>query len=207
MNNSYIKIIQKARELIFKSSIKDITVIEFCNKAGISQEEFKTYFKNKADLIDKILEHERQSFEYIFDKYDFDGQNAIDILLIVGMEINERFKYVNPAVTFDIKNHYPELYTTHLESRKDFIFEKIKINIEKGISQGVYRKDISIELIARTYISKLLDIHDSTDFPAEAFSFAKLYEIMFERFIMGIANEQGKQYYKKRKQLYKVLSR
>lgn len=207
MNNGYIKIIQKARELIFKTSIKDITVDEFCKKSGISKEEFKKYFKNKADLIDKLLEHERQSFEYIFDKYDFDGQNAIDILLIVGMEINERFKYVNPAVTFDIKNHYPDLYATHLESRKDFIFEKIKINIEKGISQGVYRKDISIELIARTYISKLLDIHDSTDFPVEAFSFAKLYDIMFERFIMGIANEQGKQYYKKRKQLYKVLSR
>ena len=114
---------------------------------------------------------------------------------------------MNPAVTLDLKNQYPEIYSKHLESRKGFIFEKIKINIEKGIRQGIYREDISTELIARTYISKLLGIHDANDFPPNAFSFATLYDVMFERFIMGIANKQGIEYYKKRKQLYKVMGR
>lgn len=207
MKDNYLRIIEKARSVIFKKSIKDISIEEFCKKTRIKEEEFKQYFKDKEDLIDKILEHERQSFEVIFDKYDFEGQNAIDIMLIVGMEISKRFKFVNPAVTLDLKNQYPEIYRKHLESRQGFIFEKIKINIEKGIRQGIYRKDISIELIARTYLSKLLDIHDADDFPPQAFSFATLYEIMFEKFITGIANKQGIEYYKKRKQLYKVMGR
>lgn len=207
MKDEFLKLIEKARDIIFKKNISEITIETFCEKAKISPDDFYKYFESKEDLINKILEHERKSFEAIFDKYDFENQNAIDILLIVGMEVHRRFKYVNPAITLMLKQEFPNIFTGHLLSRQGFIFEKIKINIEKGVKQGIYKKDISIELAARSYISKLLDIHDSNDFPPEAFTFATLYDIMFERFITSIANENGIEYYKKRKQLYKVLGR
>jgi hypothetical protein len=33
-------------------------------------------------------------------------------------------------------------------------------HIEQGIQQGVYRQDLSVELVSRIYISRLIDIHN-----------------------------------------------
>ncbi len=207
MDENLKQLLEKAREFFFKSGMQDVSVEEFLKSENISEELFYEHFKNKEDLIDKILENERVSFEIIFDEYDFEGMNAIDILLIVSKEIGKRFRSVNPAITYDIKNVYPEMYLKHIEARRDFIFGKISVNLQKGIAQGVYRNDISIELIARGYISKLLDIHDPSHFMPQAFSYAMLFDIMFDNFIKGVANEEGLEYYKKRKQLFAILSK
>ncbi len=207
MGENLKPLLEKAREFLFKSGVQNASIEDFCAKEGIEQAFFYKYFKSKEDLVDKVLGNERESFDIIFDEYDFEGMNAIDILLIVSKEVSKRFRSVNPSITYDIKNVYPEIYLKHIEARRDFIFGKIQINLQKGISQGIYRNDISIELMARGYISKLLDIHDPNHFMPQAFSFATLFDIMFDNFIKGVANEEGLEYYKKRKQLLSILSK
>jgi len=207
MDENLKPLLEKAREFFFKSGVQNVDIKDFCDKEGITEEYFFRYFKNKEELVDKLLENERESFEIIFDEYDFEGMNAIDILLIVSREVSKRFRSVDPSITYDIKNIYPDMYLKHIEARRDFIFNKIQINLQKGISQGIYRNDVSIELIARGYISKLIDIHDPSHFMPHAFSFAMLFDIMFDNFIKGVANEEGLEYYKKRKQLFSILSK
>ena len=80
----------------------------------------------------------------------------------------------------------------------------MKINIEKGIRQGIYREDLSIELLARLYISRLIDLHNPAFFPPEKFSFKVLYEVMIDNFIRGIANDEGLVHYKKLRKSYKM---
>ena len=48
---------------------------------------------------------------------------------------------------------------------------KIFFNIQRGIWQGLYRDDVSTELVARRYISRLIDLHNPDNFPPEEFSF------------------------------------
>ena len=83
---------------------------------------------------------------------------------------------------------------------------KINVNIQKGIISGLYRNDVSTELVARRYISRLLDLHDPDNFPPEEFSFVQLFTQMFESFIKSIATEKGLEYYEKKKKSFKLLS-
>ena len=158
------------------------------------------------DIVNSIFERERICFEEIFDKYNFEGWNAIDILLLVGNEINDRFFNVSPSVTFKLAKAYPEIYEKHRLRRSDFIFEKIKINIEKGMQQGMYKNDVSSEMVARMYIAKLNDIHNPEIYPPEGYDFATIFNNMIDSVIKTITNEEGWQYYKQRKQLYNVLN-
>lgn len=87
-----------------------------------------------------------------------------------------------------------------------FIYEKIKINIEKGMEQGMYKKDISSEMIARMYIAKLNDIHNPDIYPPEGFTFATIFNNLIDGVIKNITNEEGRRYYKQRKQLYSILN-
>jgi len=157
------------------------------------------FVSSKHKLVEKLLELERHNFEVIFSQYNFEGINAIDILLTVSKEIGEHFRDVSPSMTFDLKKYYPEIYHNHVNERIEFIFQKIQINLSKGIGQGMYRTDLSVELIARLYIRRLMDLHNPEFFPAEKFSFRTIFDVMIDNFIRGIATETGLAYYEAKK--------
>lgn len=195
-------ILSGVRELSLEVGVRNLTLKNICKHLHITREELGKYISGENELVEKVLEFERESFKSIFDENNFEDVNAIDILLIVSQEMNGRFRDLTPSVTFDLKTLYPEIYQRHFELRIEFIFNKIKINIEKGIRQGMYRQDISIELLARLYISRLIDLHNPVFFPPDKFSFPMLFEVMFENFIRGIANDEGLSYFKMRKKSF-----
>lgn len=203
MDEQFRRILSGVREMSLTIGVRNLTFNNICANLQISQEELRNYVSSEAELVEKVLEFERESFKSIFDEHNFEDVNAIDILLIVSQEMNGRFRDLTPSITFDLKSLYPEIYQHHFEQRIEFIFGKIKINIEKGIRQGMYRQDISIELLARLYISRLIDLHNPVFFPPDKFSFPMLFEVMFENFIRGIANDEGLAYFKKRKKSYR----
>jgi len=199
MDQNLIDVLERVRELFYKYGVRSVSIDDICRDIGISKKKMYQYVRSKNELVEKLLELERENFEIIFDTYNFEGVNAIDILLTVSKEVGEHFRDVSPSMTFDLEKYYPEIYHKHVDERIEFIFDKIKINIEKGINQGMYRNDLSIELVARLYIRRLIDLHNPEFFPADKFSFQTLFDVMFDTFIRGIANEQGISYYEKQK--------
>ncbi len=197
-------ILSGAREFILKYGIKELNIHNLGSFLSMSEKELLTLFPNEAELVERVLEFERESFKSIFDENNFEDTNAIEILMIVSQEMSNRFLELSPSFTTDLKDLYPEIYHNHIEQRVDFISMKMKINIEKGIRQGIYREDLSIELLARLYISRLLDLHNPAFFPSEGFSFKVLYDVMIDNFIRGIANDEGLRHYKKLRRNYKM---
>lgn len=195
-------ILELTRELSFKYPIRRMSFDAIADKLGVSKKTLKMYVKSKTDLVTKALEFERDSFKVIFEKHDFEGVNAIDILFTVSKEMSHRFKDINPALTVDLRKYFPEIYQKHIEDKYDFIFGKIKINIEKGIHQGMYRSDLSVELVARLYMARLMDIHNPEYFPPDMFSFEMLFDYTIDSFVRSIATPEGLEYYElKRKKL------
>lgn len=204
MNQEYEDIIKKYRDFLFSKGYTNLSLELLAGRIGVDKESLNRYFATEEELVEKVLEYERKQFERIFETHDFEGVNAIDILLTVSREVAMKFKDVSPSVTFELKNYYPEIYYKHFEYRRDFIYEKIKINLTKGINQGIYRDDLSIELIARLYLSRLIDLHNPDFFPTEEFSFETIFNTMFENFVRGIAKPEGLSYFEKRRKDYKL---
>ena len=199
MDDKLKSILSRIRKLAIEKGIENISVNSICSKLDISNEELFRYITDELDLVEKVLEFERESFKIIFDKYNFEGMNAIDILMIVSKEMAARYYDLTPTISRSLKQRYPAIYQDHFQKRSDFIFNKIQINLQKGISQGMYRNDLSIQLIARLYMSRLIDIHNEEIFPSDKFSFATLFEVMFENFVRSIATFEGLQYFESKK--------
>lgn len=198
MKGELVDILKEVRSVLINDGVDHLKLTSVAEKTSYSLEQLKEYFKDDVDLVTQLLEFERHGFKEIFDENDFDGVNAIDIMMFVGKELSRKYDYITPSYSNDIKKHYPKIYEKHFLTRTDFIFEKIRINLTKGISQGMYRSDLSIELISRLYISRLWDIHNEDFFPPEKFSFDTLYEFMFDNLIRSIATEEGLKYYKQK---------
>lgn len=207
MDDQLKKILSQIRKLALTDGIDNLSLDSICEKLNICKETFYAHIRDENDLVVKVLDFERNSFMEIFDDYDFEGMNAIDILMIVSKEIATRFYDVTPTISVLLKERYPDIYQDHFQKRMDFIFSKIQINLQKGISQGMYRSDLSIELIARLYMSRLVDIHNENIFPSNQFSFSTLFEVMFDSFIRSVATPEGLKYYAGKKKTLDIIKR
>ena len=204
MDTTLREIIEKFRDYLYNENGRaNISLDVISTTTGISRDVINSYVSSEAELVEKVLEFERQRFEEIFSIYTFDGVNAIDVLIMVSKEVAEKFIDISPSVTFVLKKHFPEIYHQHFILRRDFIYEKIQLNLSKGIRQGMYRDDLSVELVARLYLSRLSDLHNPDFFPAEEFSSETIFNVMFENFIRGIAKPEGLAYFEKKMKNYK----
>ncbi|MBU1009106.1 MAG: hypothetical protein KKD74_03115 [Bacteroidetes bacterium] len=188
-------ILESIRRKALKHGIKNLSLDRIGNYDDIPVDVLMKYLQTNEELVEKTLELEREKFMEIFVEFNFEGMNAIDILMIVSKEVSKKFIEVSPSITHQLNDLFPEIYHNHVEKRIQFISDKIRINLTKGISQGMYRSDLSIELIARLYISRLIDIHNPDYFPPEEFSFKTLFDQMFESFVRSVATPEGLAYY------------
>lgn len=200
MNDERLTLLQTIRDIANKKGVAEISLKKLLYNTSIPNNLLNKYYKKDIDLVKDILTEERKKFEEIFVDHDFDGYyDAIDILFTVSKEMAGKFFSLSPSVTYEWKDVYPEVYQEHIQKRIDFIYMKINVNLQKGIISGFYRNDVSTELVARRYISRLLDMHDPDNFPPEEFSFLKLFDQMFESFVKSIATDEGLAHYEKKK--------
>jgi len=198
MDAKFLELLKEIRLGVKEKKISEFTFHAIEEKIGISEKELSKYVDNEGSLIRILLELERKRFEEIFLRHDFEGVNAIDILLTVSKEVASNFVFVSPAITIHLKEKFPRIYQDHFEKRLNFIFGKIQINLTKGISQGIYRDDLSIELLGRLYLSRLIDMHNPDLFPPDKFSFETLFAHMFEDLVRSIAKPEGIAYFEKK---------
>jgi hypothetical protein len=196
-------LLETVRLRTLQMGVGNLSLEKIRNIPDLQHDVLDKYIQSNEQLVEKTLELEREKFSGIFLEFNFEGMNAIDILMIVSREIADKFCEISPSFSHELKALYPEIYHEHFEIRIQFISEKIRINLNKGIQQGMYRNDLSIELIARLYISRLNDLHNPDFFPPSEFSFNTLFNLMFENFIRSVATPEGLAYFEQRKEEYK----
>ena len=205
MNEEQKLLLNSIRELANEKGVEEITFEKLRGNPDFSSSLLDKYYADEKDLVRDILTEERKMFEVIFEDHNFDGYNdAIDILFTVVKEMASKFNNLSPSVTLQYKSIYPKIYQQHLDERADFIFRKIQVNLQKGIYEGMYRDDVSIELVARRYISRLMDLQDPDTFPIENFSINTMFIQMFESFVKSIATEKGMAYFEEKKKKTKL---
>jgi len=205
MDEQFKSILRDIRELSIRRGIKNLTIEEICRELDLPVKTLYNHVSTETELVVMILNQERKNLQEIFEKYPYNGENAIDLLLSVGKEISAQFSDITLTISMELHRYFPEIYHHHLELRTQYIFQKIKNNLEHGIRQGVYRSDLSTELLARLYISRLIDLHNPILFPPEEFSFNIVFDVMIDNFIRGIATDEGIAYYESRVEAMEFL--
>ena len=196
MNSDLKVLMTKIREIANKEGTESITLAKLRKAPELYQALKNNKITRDKQLVEYVLEGEREMFEHIFVENNFDlNEDAVDILFLVSRKMASGFFSFSPSVTHKYKEQYPVIFQKHIEKRIAFISDKIRINLRKGIGQGLYRNDVSIELVARLFISRLIDLHDPENFPPEEFSFSTLFMQMFESFVKNIATEKGMRHF------------
>jgi AcrR family transcriptional regulator len=174
-----------------KYGIKSITMDDVARELGISKKTLYQYVNDKEDLVGKFIDNEIATRQEDICKCFRVGFNAIEELFEISMFMNKMMRRMNSTTEHDLKKYYPGHYEKTLKARREGIYNYILANLKKGIKEGLYRKELNKEVIAKLYLWRSENAHLDELFTVEEFTSIKLFIELLTYHVRGIATEKG----------------
>jgi len=189
-------ILLNAQQLYMRYGIKSVTMMDIAREMGISKKTLYTHFKDKASLVHEgMLTHlQRDSMQ--FDSLRKQYPNAIEYFFKFCKFLNNHIRSMNPSTTMDLKKYYGKTWKLFEDYKQKYIYESVKQNLEDGIAQGLYRDDISVDIVAKLYISKMDVIIDQDLFPISDYTMSQIHKEYVLYHFNGIISDKGRKYLK-----------
>ncbi|MEP7257961.1 MAG: TetR/AcrR family transcriptional regulator [Flavitalea sp.] len=185
------RIQQKANDLFRRYGVKSITMDEIASQLGVSKKTIYLYFSDKDELVDvvtaNLIDYAQQSCE----KHKQGSLNAIHEIFQAMDFINEMFTDLNPVMLHDLDRFHPKAFRIFLDHKNKYLFQLIKANLERGISEELYRPEINIDIIARLRLEGMLLGFNQDVFPATKFNLAEIQRQIIDHFLFGVASQKG----------------
>jgi AcrR family transcriptional regulator len=189
------RIIVKAREQFFRYGIKSITMDDIASELGISKKTIYQHFEDKDELVYQMMLIEIANDECEWECLNKASANVIE-KMVKSMELcKHSFTEINPSTFFDIKKYHPRTWNLFQEHKQNFILGLIQKDLIEGVSQGLFRPDIKVEILARMQMEQIEISFDPQIFPSNKFKVIDVQITMFDHFIRGLLTEQGLKVY------------
>ena len=184
-------ILKKAGESFLKYGFKSVTMDDIANDLGISKKTIYKHFKNKGELVDNTISYLHESMHNTVMCVCEKGFNAIQENFEIKKIFSEVFKNSDNSPMYQLQKYYPKTYTKIMKNEFSMFKDCILKNIEKGIEEGIYRKQIDRELTTKFYFSLMLSVHDSNLYQYNKNTINKLELKALEYHIRAIATLKG----------------
>jgi AcrR family transcriptional regulator len=162
------KIVSKATNLFLKLGFKSVTMDDIAGEMCISKKTIYKYFCNKEVLIEESTEMIHKTVHEVINTIAAKDYNAIEENFEIRKMFKEMFQATDTSPLYQLKKHYPEIYQKVMSREVDECSMCFKQNIEKGIDQDLYRKDLDIDIYVKFYYSLIFSIKENTSSERES---------------------------------------
>jgi predicted DNA-binding protein YlxM (UPF0122 family) len=186
-------ILKKAGEIFLKYGFKSITMDDIANDLGISKKTIYKFYKNKEELVDEAVCYFHEDMHKTIINICGVGYNAIQENFEIKKIFKELFKNSDDSPMYQLEKYYPKTYKKIIANELSVFKECITNNLEKGIKEGLYRKDLNLELITKFYFSLMMSVHDSSLYTYNRNTMNKLEICVLEYHTRAISTAKGLQ--------------
>jgi AcrR family transcriptional regulator len=181
MKKEMMRIMTIASGLFAAQGLRATNIDHISNHCQIKKREFYIHFESKEALIRNIIaewigksgKHLRMIPSLSF--------NAVTELQSYFNFVEETLAQVTPVIMAELQTYYTEQWLRLSYFRDTEIFPFIIQNIERGLSEGVYKSDTDKLLLARLYYHQVQAVYQ------DKFLLREMHRI----FINGIVNNKG----------------
>ena len=204
MENEKNQILLTISSLFFRYGIKSVSMDDISRELGISKKTLYTIFKDKNELVDQVVANERTFRKREIDNIRETSENAIEAYVHLLKIVRQIIESYNPSYAFDLKKYYPSLYAREEKIRISNMFQLFQENINRGISEGIFRDDIKVDIIVKFHVTTMLSLDSSLNLEAkklftdqELLDYKTYYEY-YVFFMRGIVNKKGYEFLEKK---------
>lgn len=184
-------VLSKIQQLFFSYGFKSVTMDDIATQLGISKKTLYQKFPKKALLIRDCCELYFKAQLSTITEIEAANLNAIAELQKIYEHNCSFLQQVHPSVIYDLKKYHPEAWDKFIDFKDKFILQSVFRNLKKGVSEGLYRTDMNMNIIARLYVSRIDMLLDTRIFPREDFTLNQILSELFIYHVRGIATDKG----------------
>lgn len=173
--------------------IRSVTVDDICKELRISKKTFYTAFNHKTDLVEAVLEYHEKLHFHCFAQNSKE-QNAIETLIQIVINIKKNVEKEPFRFFYDLERYYPDIYESHRNKQHLVMRQEFEKNLERGIEEGYYRKDLDVKMISLFHSlqkNTLLQMMDTDDMKITR---KQLVDFYIDVIVRLITNEKGLKY-------------
>ena len=195
------QILIKATDMFLTLGYKSVTMDDIAAEMGISKKTIYQHFSNKGALVKESTLHLFETISCGIDDICALGKNPIEELFVIKEFVMKNLKNESTSPIYQLQKYYPKIHKTLMIRQFDKMGDCVIVNLEKGIEQGLFRKEINSPLIARFYFAGMTSLKDTEIFNPEQFTSKEVQVCYLEYHLRGICTEKGIQ---KLEQLLKI---
>lgn len=188
--NEYLEKIQN----LFKTyGIKSVTMDDVSRELGISKKTLYTYFTDKSELVEKILEKEFNDKAYEIHEAMSNHENAIEELFGYYKIQLKMISSQMPSFIYDLKKYYGSLFDKFKQSKHKAMKKGFIENLIRGKKEGLYRADLDEEIITQLHLARMDSLRASEEIPNEVMNDPKFLAEAFKYHAYAIVSDKGRE--------------
>jgi AcrR family transcriptional regulator len=161
------------------------------NQLGISKRTIYEVFADKDDLLISVLTFMAQRQKEQVKRVLEESENSI-VAIFRMIEINrDYFQNMSLAFQSDLKKYHNDVLIKTTENVEMPDYRNNQQVIEKGIREGLFRKEINPDLTNRCLYNLGRSIMNNELYPFEIFSRKEVISNIFLNYLRGIATAKG----------------
>ncbi len=150
--------VNKVFDLFRKKGLK-LTMDEIASELKLTKKTLYNNFNSKDELMRTVMQFIIEDIEFKINLSLSQGKNAIEALFHTSGMMNRTLEQIGPLLLTDSSIYLPDLKVLDHSNRVSFYSRIIFENLERGISEGLYRDDLNKELTSLFFTSAMAKIY------------------------------------------------
>lgn len=185
------RIIQIATKLFLENGVKSVTIDRIVKELHTSKRTVYKHFPDKTALLTACLAVYHEKVKGENEDLIETSENAIAAMGKLLQQIIRRANMVNPNFFNDILHYYPGLLNESYRNTGNFAHQNLEDLAHWGIEDGLFLKDLDIEVAVKTVLNMLKMLKDTNQFPLGQFSKERLTFGILIPYMKGICTPKG----------------
>jgi TetR/AcrR family transcriptional regulator, cholesterol catabolism regulator len=187
------RIISEAEALFCQYGIKRITMDDIAKHLGISKKTIYLHYKDKDDLVHMLITDMLSRETCEMDRNESDSQDAIKEMFLVVTHLRALLSKMNPMIFFDLQKYHPKSWLLFKNYRYEYTKNCIAKNLKRGIEEGLFRKEIDLEIISIMRMEQIDMIFNQIAYGPGKFNLSEVMTEITEHYLYGLCTIKGHQ--------------
>lgn len=186
-----LRIQQKSHDLFMQYGIRSVSMSDIATQLGISKKTIYQFYADKDQLVDAVVEAEFKQNELRCQQDRALSSNAVhEIFLAIDMMV-KMFSRMNPSFIFDMQKYHPQAFQKFNQYKNNYLFNIIRDNIVRGVSEELYRPDVNVDIISRFRVESMMMSFNQDFHSSLKHNMAEIEEELIIHYLFGLVSQKG----------------
>ena len=185
------RIMEQAGALFMRNGIKSVSMDDIAAELAMSKKTLYKTFANKDELVLATMAARLERVQHECVSVSSQSPNAVAQMLDISRWADEQFGDIHPSIFYDLRKYHPQAWLLFRGHKSNFILKQIVGILERGKTEGLFRANLDVDVLARLNLAQIDLTFDPDLYPPAQFSPVRVNHVFDEHFLLGVVTREG----------------